>query len=584
MARTTLTTFQPPSTHPDDAMCRDIASLQPLWFAQHYLKDYIRGWSPPPEVHQEWIDLALGHKRLAIHAPRDHAKSSVFSLIYVLWRICEERRRMIELGWPAVPLQHRGEFLRLEHERIALFSKSGDSADDLVQDVAFQLEFNEELIKDYGTFRGRQDWSPAQGSISIIDKGSGRGPTLKAIGRGKQVAGMRLTMAVLDDIEDYESTRIDTRRKGTQEWFFRDVVNAVLPTGQIILIGTAQHEDDLIHTIKGMGFYDYKHYAAEDTQGAALWPERYDINVAECLLPPAGKPQPSRLDAIKLCKQCRVYTDQSLGKACLKARHLELGELVYQCQFMNNIKALEGGVFKREWFKYYNPSQIRQSGDNHWYWHGEKGECEEHLDIYIGIDPAIGEKTQNDFFCAIVIGVTKAQDIFVLYMVHDKLDFPTQVQQIIQLSNAWLPKAVGVETNAYQKALKQQVMREAMVPVRELHHGGDKLMRIISTSSYVESGKVRVHPAMQGTFVEAMAGFPNSSHDDIPDAFEDAFDTARLRAARAWVQTLEEGGRGRKRQRVSRRPEDPRLKGELAQRERERQALLDEARRKGLKQ
>jgi len=72
----------------------------PLAFAQTYLLHHLK--LNPSKMHCELFEMLqeISHKRgarMAIAAPRGHAKSTIVSLAYILWCICYRKERFIML-------------------------------------------------------------------------------------------------------------------------------------------------------------------------------------------------------------------------------------------------------------------------------------------------------------------------------------------------------------------------------------------------------------------------------------------------------------------------------------------------------
>ena len=73
----------------------------------------------------------LNNDRIAIAAPRNHAKSTMFTLVYVLWCIVTKRKKFI-----------------------LLLSDTQAQAEELLGTIVEELETNEKLKKDYGKLAG----------------------------------------------------------------------------------------------------------------------------------------------------------------------------------------------------------------------------------------------------------------------------------------------------------------------------------------------------------------------------------------------------------------------------------------------
>jgi predicted phage terminase large subunit-like protein len=149
-----------------------------------------------------------------------------------------------------------------------------------------------------------------------------------------------------------------------------------------------------------------------------------------------------------------------------------------------------------------------------------------------------------------VIGVARtSKALIILYSFAGRMDFPTQVQEVIRLDATWQPERIGIEKNAYQRALPQQLMREsAKLRIKQLQNSAPKYTRILSASvpfengkvymrravdneegEVDETGKVRVFWTMRDLYTQMMQ-YPNSANDDLLDSMENAMQVARIRA------------------------------------------------------
>ena len=67
------------------------------------------------------------------------------------------------------------------------------------------------------------------------------------------------------------------------------------------------------------------------------------------------------------------------------------------------------------------------------------------------------------------LGVSKEKQIYVLDWYRDRIDFPTQVRMVEKLADKWNPSQIGIESNAYQQALPQQLKKTSMLPIKEVN-------------------------------------------------------------------------------------------------------------------
>jgi predicted phage terminase large subunit-like protein len=85
----------------------------------------------------------------------------------------------------------------------------------------------------------------------------------------------------------------------------------------------------------------------------------------------------------------------------------------------------------------------------------------------------------------------------------------------------------GIETVAYQKALKQELDRIGAqngiyVPTTELVPDKDKVRRFMAVLPYIENGTVEFANTLPQEFFDELLAFPNGTNDDQVDALVNA--------------------------------------------------------------
>jgi len=209
---------------------------------------------PSPKFHEEVLALYQNNKRVAIAAPRGHAKSTITGLFYVMQQIMFGHKKFV-----------------------VIVSSTEGVATRFLRRIKGELETNP-VIK--GLFGDMKTTKWGEGEIHLAN-----GASVFAVGQGSQIRGLidganRPDLIVLDDLEDDELVRSEQRRADLSEWLNASVLPTVDPEmGQIIYIGTILHEDSLLNNFVTHKLYPEfvtKIYATynEDTN-EYLWPERF---------------------------------------------------------------------------------------------------------------------------------------------------------------------------------------------------------------------------------------------------------------------------------------------------------------------
>ncbi len=263
-------------------------------FGQYFFKHHLKLTAPP--FHREIFKLYENedYLRLAIAAPRGHAKSTITDLVYLAWTIVHSKRKFI-----------------------LLVSDTYSQAVLFLETLKAEFEGNDKLKAFYGDVTSK-NWS--EGEIIV------NGIMVKALGAGMKVRGLkyrenRPDLIVIDDLENDELVESAERRDKLERWFNGALVPAMDKGGRVVYIGTILHYDALLYKITGTDRYrefETRTYKAITPKGA-LWPEH--LNMVE----------------LERIKQDYISKGQ--------------GSLFYQ-EYQNDPVSDENRKFKLEKFKY----------------------------------------------------------------------------------------------------------------------------------------------------------------------------------------------------------------------------------------
>ena len=202
---------------------------------------------------KEGLQLSLPplFPRLAIAAPRGHAKSTLVSFFFIIHQALYAKKK-----------------------NIVIVSSSEDMAIRFLRRIKTELEFNKQILITYGPQKSEK-WSETEIVLT-------NGVTIHAKGRGAQLRGLisgsrRPDLIILDDIEDEELVRSEVRRADLSSWFSGTVLPTLSPkVGQLVFIGTILHQDSLLNSvIETYKDFTAKKYAALLPNDEPLWPERF---------------------------------------------------------------------------------------------------------------------------------------------------------------------------------------------------------------------------------------------------------------------------------------------------------------------
>lgn len=304
---------------------------------------------------------------------------------------------------------------------------------------------------------------------------------IEAYGKGAAVRGLswgakRPDLVIIDDPQDAEDARSETVTDTDWDWFLSDVLFLGRDT-RIFLIGNNLGERCIIERVMGAA-QDFGFTARRipilDGHGHSAWPDKW----------PADKIQEER----------DVFARQ--GKTDIWFREK-------MCQAISP----ESQKFKREYFKYYDG--VNTAG----------------MSIYTTVDLAVSQKKNADYSAIVTVGVNSENHWFVLDVEYGRYDPTTTMDAIFSAYEKWRPLAVGIETVAYQAALKhflekEMPKRNLFFRITELKAEKKKELRIDAMQPRFAVGSVwfRRGALWLDKLEGELLAYPNGAHDDVIDA------------------------------------------------------------------
>ncbi len=212
---------------------------------------------PTPPFHREcWKLYASSEPAVEVVAPRDHAKSSALTMVYIL-----------------------AETLFRVSDYVILVGSTEDGAAEQLGNITEELTENEDLIREFGIKRFLRTAT----TDIIVEMNDGYRFRILARGaeqriRGRLWKGKRPNLLVCDDMEDDEQVENADRRRKFRIWFFRAAKQALSKSGKIRVHGTILHDDSLLSRLRKNRTWKHLFYAAHhsfDDFSEILWPERW---------------------------------------------------------------------------------------------------------------------------------------------------------------------------------------------------------------------------------------------------------------------------------------------------------------------
>ena len=220
-----------------------------FFFAQFILGDksqpmnyHIRAKSPDfhKEIVNNLIKLEVGQK-MAVVAPRGHAKSTLINLVYPLHRIMFD-----------------------EEKFILLISESETQSKYYLEALGNEIEHNEKLQYFFGDRKGKTWGREEKEFIAGFDDNGNPNSWVKVLvrGTGQKVRGLkygayRPTLTIIDDGEGERNTATPLLRENFRAWLNGAVI-AGSNDARLIFIGTIVDEESYLNRIAGPMAWDKK--------------------------------------------------------------------------------------------------------------------------------------------------------------------------------------------------------------------------------------------------------------------------------------------------------------------------------------
>ena len=305
-----------------------------------------------------------------------------------------------------------------------------------------------------------------------------------AVGRGSSITGRGAHLLICDDLlKDREEANSETIRKNLHEWFKFVAFTRLQPQGAVILVGTRWHEADLqghllsersanwnVVNLPALAEVDDKLGRPE---GAALWPAAFPI-------------------------------------AVLEATRRVVGSAAFQALYQGRPSALEGNIFKRNWFLTYTqvPADVQA--------------------VYLSLDTAFKTGRESDYSVCTIWGVGTSA-FYLLHLWRERADFPALKRAVLNLAQQWKPREVYIEDAASGQSLIQDLRQSTRWPVRPVKVDSDKLTRAQACTPLFEAGKVLLpaNAPWLGAYCDELASFPGAPHDDCVDSTSQALNQLR---------------------------------------------------------
>jgi len=145
------------------------------------------------------------------------------------------------------------------------------------------------------------------------------------------------------------------------------------------------------------------------------------------------------------------------------------------------------------------------------------------LRITMGVDLAITEKETSDYTAVVVLGQDRDGYLYILDVRRARLQFHKVLGFITDIAYKYHVSLTAVETNQYQQAVEQELLRTTQLNIKGVHAESDKITRFLPLAARYERKLVYHSPDLIRDFEKELTAFPQSEHDDMVDALAYSF-------------------------------------------------------------
>lgn len=429
-----------------------------------------------PSCHLDWWEICTSKApKVAIAAPRRHAKSTAITLAYALACLVFRERKyaLIVSDTITQATQFLGEIKKelYDNDKLRSLFKIKTFIKDTEDDIIVQC------------VDGHEFRVTAKGSEQKL--------------RGLKWNNKRPDLIVGDDLENDEIVLNKERRDKFKRWFYGALVPCLSVNGVIRIVGTILHEDSLLNNLMPNEWDKYTVTTPLKIYSKSPYASWVSVKYR------------AHTEDFKHILWANRYTPEWFLRE--RADFIERGlSDVYSQEYLNEPIDESVAYFKKADFLEEN-----------------KEDKNKNLHYYIAADLAISEKETADYSVFIVAGVDENKILHIKDVIRERLDGREIVDTIIALHKIYEPELFGIEEMQVSKSIgpflrEEMIKQGTFVNLMVLKHGGkDKIARARSIQGRMRAHAVKFAKDQEWypTFEDELCKFPRGRNDDQVDAF-----------------------------------------------------------------
>lgn len=432
--------------------------------------------APTPDCHKEWWNLCCSnYKRVAIAAPRGHAKSTAITKSYTLAAVLFRDRQF-------------GLVISDTYKQAVLF----------LGEIKRELVANEDLKQLFGIkgfITDRED-------DIVVECDDGHMFRLMALGSEQKVRGLlwngkRPDFIVGDDLENDEIVMNPDRREKFRNWINNALLPCMSERGIVRFVGTILHMDSMLNRLmpndrsKNTIHSDLKSATSKPVNGWMSVRYAADREEDNVVLWP-GK-----------------WTKKRLNELFQMAKDQGNPEGYFQ-EYRNRPIDPTNSFFKKDDFLEFDDMDYERDWT--------------YAPVYLSCDLALTTKERRDWCAFGIVSVDQNGQVFLRHVIKERMDSKDIVDTICRLQERFKFTTMLIGKGALEKSigpfLRDEIRRRGkFLHLEAIPETIDKRMRAQPIRGRMRAGGVKFHKRARwyGAFEQEMLEFDRGTHDDQVD-------------------------------------------------------------------
>jgi predicted phage terminase large subunit-like protein len=378
------------------------------------------------------------------------------------------------------------------------------------QDLSDNLARRSRTLMTSAFYEALFDTRLSKGREAVSDYETTSGGYRLSTSIGGVLTGRGADIIIIDDPLKADDALSELRRRSVNDWYDNTLRSRLnnQEDGAIIIVMQRLHADDLVAHVQRNETWEVLSFPA-----VAERDETYDIAT------PYGRNQFKR-------REGEILQPTLLSPATLEIHRRAMTEYNFVAQYQQNPQPPSGIIVKREWLRFYGPSELP-----------------ERFDVVVQSWDTANKDSELANFSVCTTWGLKDDLIYLRNVFRRKLNFPELKRSVRELADLYHAEVVLVEDKASGTSLIQELRADGFSIVEASPSlDGDKIMRLHAQTAKIEGGFVlfpKEAPWLDAYVLE-LVGFPNAKNDDQVDStvYALAWSTPKG-GARGWLKYME---------------------------------------------